>query len=317
MNKEIIDKAKELGFDLIAFSSHSIEKHNIEHFNKWINNSLNGSMQYMEKIEPREDIQQILTGAKTVISLATNYYYDQEPLKKDNGRIARYAYGRDYHKIIKKRLIILEKFLKEKFPEEKSKSYVDTGPILERAYASQSGLGFIGKNSCLITKEFGSWVFLSELITTIKFETTDPIQGDQSFAICGSCRLCIDSCPTKAILRPGVIDANKCISYLTIENKGEINDKFQESIKESKRVFGCDICQEVCPHNADSKQVTNLEFKQKIAGDQLDVKKVLKIKDEKEFINTFAGSPLMRAKLTGLKRNSEIILKSSKRQNKQ
>lgn len=317
MNIEIINKAKELGFDLIAFSSPSLEKHNIEHFNQWLKGSLNASMQYMEKIEPRKDIQQILTGAKTVISLATNYYYDQNPLKKDHGRIARYAYGRDYHKIIKKRLIILEKFLQEKYPEEKSKSYVDTGPILERAYARQSGLGFIGKNSCLISKEFGSWIFLSELITTIKFETNNPIKDDQSFAICGSCRLCIDACPTKAIIAPGVIDANKCISYLTIENKGNIDEDFKESIKNSKRVFGCDICQEVCPHNAESKQVINSEFKQKIAGDQLDLKKVLKIKDQKEFINTFAGSPLMRAKLTGLKRNSEVLLQSSKRQNKQ
>ncbi len=169
-------------------------------------------------------------------------------------------------------------------------------------------MGFIGKNSCLITKDFGSWVFISEIITTIDFETK--IKKENSsypFSICGSCRLCIDACPTGAIIAPGVIDSNKCLSYHTIENKGEIPQKIQQAIKTTKRVFGCDICQEVCPHNQCPIISKDADLVKKIAGDQVDADKIIKMKDDQEFLDTFAGSPLMRAKLKGLKRNCKNI----------
>lgn len=323
LNKLIFEFAKKIGFDLVGFTDTNLEKENISTLKKWLKKGCPGEMTYMHdkgKTAARADLDKILPGAKSVVVLGMNYYQNQEPRAEGFGRVARYAFGRDYHKIIWKKLGELENFIQktaeEYLPEFKvqTASYIDTGPILERALAVQAGLGVIGKNSNLITKEFGSWVFLAEIITNLDLCATSQKTSKPStkapFSACGKCERCIRACPTKAIIAPGVIDARRCISYLTIENKGEIPEKYARKIAETKRIFGCDICQEVCPHNfSRQKPTTNKDLlKPKIAGDQIELKKILKIKTDKEFLQLFAGSALMRAKKTGLIRNVKAVI---------
>jgi len=310
MRQQIINFAKSLGFDLVGFSPSKIESKYLEAFDEWIEKGNEGEMSYMRKIEQRRDLTQILPGAKSVIVLALNYYREQEDVKEGEGKVARYAYGRDYHKIITKKLKMLVKFLEEIAPEHKHRAYVDTGPILERALAEQAGIGVIGKNACLITPEFGSWVFISEIITTLElaFEVA-PSPFKIKTHPCGNCRKCIDACPTGAIIAPGVIDSRLCISYLTIENKDKIPPELAEIIRKTKRLYGCDICQEVCPHNgAREKITTHGELTMpKIAGSELNLDEVLAIKSSEDFLQKFAGSPVMRAKREGLARNAKVV----------
>lgn len=341
LRQKISDYARSIGFDLVGFSPAKIQEKYLSAFENWLKEGHAADMEYMQKIEQRRDMTKVLTGAKSVIVLAMNYYHKQESLTPDHGRVARYAYGRDYHKIIGKKLKQLEKFImgEAELPlsaNPLTKSYVDTGPVMERALAEQAGLGRIGKNGCLITKEFGSWVFLSEIITTLDLNFSSPpdsptpqnpspgithdsspaISSDRwsnpqekSFNVCGNCRKCITSCPTGAIIAPGVVDSRLCISYLTIENKKKIPPKLAKLIKKTQRLFGCDICQEVCPHNhARQRTSTNTELSTpKIGTDEIPLKSVQQIKTDEQFLKTFAGSPLMRAKTKGLKRNAEII----------
>lgn len=322
MNKEELkNKIRELaqkeGFDLVGFSKAKIDEKYLKAFGDWLEEGREGGMLYMRKIEQRRDLTTLLPGAKAVIVLITNYYNEQEPLKEGSGRVARYAYGRDYHKVIGKKLKNLQKMIKEWAPESESKAYVDTGSILERALAEQAGLGRIGKNSCLITEDFGSWVFISEIITTLDLAPSAPqLQKTafnnpeaNSFNVCGGCTRCITACPTGAIIAPGVVDARLCISYLTIENKGDIPPRLAKVLKKSKTLFGCDICQEVCPHNQKRQTPTSHASLRdpKIAGDQLPLAKIQSIRNDEQYLKNFAGSPLMRAKKEGLKRNAEAL----------
>lgn len=367
LRQKISDYAKEIGFDLVGFSPAKIEEKYLVAFDDWLENGREGSMEYMKKIEQRRDLTKILPGAKSVIVFAMNYYHEQPALKRGHGHVARYAYGRDYHKVIGKKLKMVEKFIMGAAPLPLlTKSYVDTGPILERALAEQAGLGRIGKNSLLITEKFGSWVFLSEIITTLdlnlspvklfgmthssidtsqsaksslgrisnpqnRLSTGEPESltssrwsspAQKSFNVCGNCTRCMTACPTGAIIAPGVVDARLCISYLTIENKKKIPAKLAKIIKKTKRLYGCDICQEVCPHNSARQRskidsTSTIESQQNsldglftsIAGDSLDIKKVLTktCSSDDTFLKTFAGSPVMRAKRKGLKRTAKIF----------
>lgn len=310
---KIQNKSKEIGFDLIGFAKAKAGHSHVRAFKAWLNKDLNAGMKYMEKSEQRENLELILPEAKTVISLAVNYYYNQNLPEDDQYLTARYAYGRDYHKIIGKWLKELGKFIEELIPEVKYKAYVDTGPILERSFAEKAGLGVIGKNSCLITSEFGSWVLLSEIILDKEIKPPEPEtpaprdklqKSDKPFNVCGACTRCIDACPTGAIIAPGVIDAKKCLSYLTIEHKGKIPAKYLKIIEKTKRAFGCDICQEVCPHNQKRQRIhTHPEFRQKIAGEFLSKKEISRLKTDEDFLEKFAGSPLMRPKRQGLQKN--------------
>lgn len=320
---QIENFAKNLGFDLVGFTAPEIPAKNATAFRNWLKKGFAGNMDYMsesERTKKRLNPSKILDGAKTVIVLGMNYYKVQEPLQKGRGRVARYAYGRDYHKIIGKKLRELEKFINEIAAKNLlgkkvfAKSYVDTGPILERALAEKAGIGVVGKNCCLITRDFGSWVFLAEIFTNLNLANKPSSLGKTApgqkgnFPSCGQCMRCKNACPTGAIISPGVIDARKCISYLTIENKRAIPKKLAKIIARSGRLFGCDICQEVCPHNISrQKPTTHLELMNpKIAGDQLDLQKILSIKNDAEFLKIFAGSPLMRTKLKGLRKNVRL-----------
>lgn len=314
--------AREIGFDVVGFSRAKVEQKYIDAFKKWLSMKHEGQMDYLgetRRLEQRMDMTKILPGAESVVVVAMNYYRPQAPLKHGHGRVARYAYGRDYHKIMGKKLRKLARFIQEYgaayFPEKnvKTKSFVDVGPVMERALAEQAGVGVIGKNSCLITKDFGSWVLLGEVITTLPLTFQIPennsLARTMPFSSCGSCRRCIQACPTGAIIAPGVVDSRLCISYLTIEHKGKIPARLKGIIKKTRRLFGCDICQEVCPHNTSrQKTTTHSELTSPaIATDELFLRTVKEIHTDSLFHRKFAGSALKRAKRTGLKRNASTI----------
>ncbi|MFA6550663.1 MAG: tRNA epoxyqueuosine(34) reductase QueG, partial [Candidatus Gracilibacteria bacterium] len=246
----------------------------------------------------RADPSKILPGAKSIICLATNYFNSVEPrLHEDGVKIARYAWSKNYHKIIEKRLKRFEEFIKKLAPKAKIKRYVDTGPFLERYYASQAGLGFIGKNNCLITREFGSFVFLAEIITDLALLPDKPSRSSPS---CGTCTRCIDACPTGA-LKPHNLDARKCISYLTIESKKPFPKSLRAKIK--PWIFGCDMCQNACPHNVRATPTKNPDFALAAPLRTLTLSQLRAIKTEDEFKDLFAGTSLIRAKFKGMKRN--------------
>jgi epoxyqueuosine reductase len=299
-NQIVIEKAIALGFDLVGFAKAEILDDEIEKLESWLGNGFQASMFYMEKnLEKRKNIKKILPSAKSVISLALNYYTPESfTNEKDKGKISRYAWGKDYHLIIWQKLDELETSLKEINPDFESLSYVDTGSVMDKVWAVRAGIGWMGKHTNVINKEYGSWFFIANIITNYDFEYSKQVPD-----FCGECTACIDACPTDAIVSKYIVDANKCISYQTIENKNEIPSDLKG--KFDNWIFGCDICQDVCPWNIKFSQLTtdsdfhpkNKEFTHKEIAEM----------DDQEFKNRFADSPLKRAKLKGLKRNSKFV----------
>jgi len=302
-NEIVTDIAKETGFDLVGFTGADELSEETEKLQEWLNNKHQAGMAYMERnLEKRRDVRNILPDAKSVISLALNYYTDEKHSGlPENGKVSRYAWGTDYHYIIWEMLDTLIKKLKELDPEFEAVTYVDTGPVMDKVWASRAGLGWIGKHSNLITKEFGSWVFLSTVITNYEFRYSGLVTDH-----CGSCRRCIDACPTGAITKEYIVDANRCISYLTIENKGEIGqEEFEGKFK--GWLFGCDICQEVCPWNIKFPKLSHEDkFYPENGNREINLNEVL-LMESAEFKRRFMRSPISRAKLKGLKRNAEFL----------
>lgn len=293
---------EDAGFDLIGFSSARLPEKYGQAMGRWVENGYAGGMEYMSRdAHRRSEPDKSLPGAKTVISLAVNYFHPEDE-KPDYpaGKIARYAYGADYHKVIEKKLKKLSLYISQLSAGAKVKAYVDTGPVLEKAFAKEAGLGFFGKNTNIITRNYGSWVFLASLLTDLELEFDAPHTG-----ACGSCRICIDACPTGALLGDYQLDARRCISYLTIESKDEHPDELKKGIGEW--AFGCDICQSVCPYNFRAKTTTQPElYANKRAGSWLNLEEIGRM-DEDAFSVTFQGSPLKRSKLTGLRRNAKTV----------
>ena len=303
-NDIVIDKAKSLGFDLVGFAKVDVLTEEMHNLNKWLSSGYQSGMKYMERnLDKREDVKNILPDAKSVISLATNYYTNENySNKKDHGKVSRYAWGKDYHLIIWKKLDKLENELKKIDPNFNCKTYVDTGPVMDKVWAKKAGLGWLSKNTNIINKNLGSWIFLSTIITNYEFEYNEQIED-----LCGDCTACIDSCPTQAIVQPYVVDSNKCISYLTIENKDEISDNFIG--KFDNWIFGCDICQDVCPWNIKfSTETSEKSFLQVDGNKEIKLKKILKM-EQVEFKKRFENSPIKRSKLKGLKRNADHLKK--------
>ena len=243
-NQIVIQKVKAIGFDLVGFAEADILKGESEKLQQWLEKKYHAGMDYMgSNFEKRKDVKRILPNAKSVISLGLNYYTpDSYSNDKAVGKISRYAWGKDYHLIIWAMLDELEEELKKIDPQFESISYIDTGPVMDKAWAVHAGIGWLGKHTNVINREIGSWFFIANLITNYEFEYNEQIPD-----FCGSCTACIDACPTDAIIQEYVVDANKCISYLTIENKKEIPEEFKS--KFDNWLFGCDICQDVCPWN--------------------------------------------------------------------
>lgn len=306
--KQLIqDQAIGLGFDIVRFTDSEPLTKDGKFYQQWLEEGNHADMKWMENGQnKRWQPKAVLASAQSVICLATNYYQPaQEDLKPGFGRVANYAHGRDYHKIVAKKLKRLQRFLYQKWPDSENKAYVDTGPVLEKALAQKAGIGFVGKNTLVISKEFGSWVFLSEIITSLKISPDELLPP---YGSCGTCRRCIDACPTGA-LTEYKLDARKCISYHTIENRGEIPPEIAKNL--AGNLFGCDICQQVCPHNCRAQKTKEEAFKYRIAGDQLELSEVLEIKTKEEFDQRFAGSPIRRAKLEGLQRNARLLQKNN------
>lgn len=300
-SEEIKQCAFSLGFDAcgICRATDSGEE---ERYMQWLAENGNVGMEYMARnIDKRLDPRLLVEGAKSVISIALNYY-PHEKLPEEVPQFAYYAYGKDYHDVVRGKLSLLFEFIKSRYPDVTGRYFSDSAPVLERFWASQAGLGFIGKNTLLIIPGKGSYFFLGELIIDMELDYDSPI-----FRNCGKCRRCLDACPTGAIERPHYLNANKCISYQTIENKGEISHTVLPLL--SNNVYGCDICQKVCPWNRYAWPHTTPGF---IPSDEflsLDLKKLIEM-DEEDYRRIFCKSAVKRAKFSGLKRNMVAISKT-------
>jgi epoxyqueuosine reductase len=297
------------GFDLCGIASPDLIPQARERYYQWLKAGYHGEMTYLAK-EPirRSDPRLLLEGARSVIMLALNYYQpNATDIPEGYGRVSRYARGRDYHEVIEHKMRDLISNIgnsQDKGEAPVFRYFVDYGPMLERAYAEKAGLGYIGKNGMLISRQYGSWIILSEILTDLELEFDD--QYAVNHGRCSTCRQCIDSCPTGAIVADGVVDATRCISYLTIERPSDIPKVLGEQM--GSLVFGCDICQEVCPHNGRAVLTKHEEFlSPNGVGEFLDTRKVLSLRSRGEFLNLTAGTPLTRPRLDGLQRNARIV----------
>ena len=296
----IKSEAKRLGFSHTGISSACFLEQEAPRLEKWLKNNMHGNMSYMERnFDKRLDPRLLVDGAKSVVSFVLNYFPEAKQIDPEAPKISRYAYGKDYHQVIKEKLFQLLNFIRENIGEVNGRAFVDSAPVLDKAWAQKSGLGWIGKNSNLINPKNGSYFFIAELILDIELEPDLPITD-----YCGTCTKCIDACPTQAIIKPYVVDGSKCISYFTIELK----DAFPESLKNNfdDWVFGCDVCQEVCPWNRFSKPTQEPAFHPREG--LLEMSKSDWYEITKDVFNkVFKDSAVQRTGFEGLKRNLEFL----------
>ena len=303
---EIKSKARELGFDLCGIAPAS-DYPELKFFREWLDRGYAGGMAYLNRsADRRADVRNVIPSAKSVVVTATVYNTDRpysiESRNPTQAHIARYAWGDDYHDIIGERMGTLLDWMRATSTEPfEARAYVDTGPVQERVYAQYAGIGWIGKNTCVISAERGSWIFLAEIICSLDLECDRP-----AFDQCGTCTLCIEACPTKAIVAPGVLDSNRCISYLTIEHRGDIPEEFRDAI--GTRVYGCDICQEVCPWNAMPPVSDDPAWQPRDAWDGVTVGD-LAARSDVELRAAMRGSAMKRTKVAGLRRNLALAPK--------
>ncbi|WP_271392412.1 tRNA epoxyqueuosine(34) reductase QueG [Aequorivita sinensis] len=295
----IKSEAKRLGFLSCGISKAAFLEEEAPRLEKWLNNNMNGEMGYMENhFDKRLDPTVLVPGSKSVISLLLNYYPTQIQ-NPDSYKISKYAYGTDYHFIIKDKLKELMHFISEEIGEVNGRAFVDSAPVLDKAWAAKSGLGWIGKHSNLLTKQSGSFYFIAEVIVDLDLEYDNPVTDH-----CGTCTACIDACPTNAIVADRVVDGSKCISYFTIELKNEI--PISEKGKFQDWMFGCDICQDVCPWNRFSKPHNEPLFNphpELLSMTKKDWEEIT----EDVFREIFKKSAVKRTKYTGLTRNIQFL----------
>ena len=298
-----------LGFDLVGIGPAAGFGEESELFEKWIDRGYAGEMKYLERGLPsRKEIGRILEGARSIVSCALNYNTENprstEVRGDGRGWISRYAWGDDYHDVMDAMLGELARYVKDVSPKDAAaRTYVDTGPVLEKAHAGRSGVGWLGKNTCLINQRAGSWLFLGEVITDAELEFDAPA-ADR----CGACTRCIDACPTEAIVEPYVLDARKCVSYLTIELKGNIPRELREGVENN--VFGCDVCQDVCPWNRDALFTPKESFLPRRGLVAPELGRLMELSRE-DFSEVFRKSPVKRAKRRGFVRNVLVAVGNS------
>ncbi len=323
---QIKEEARRLGFDAVGIArlppplptipfppaqntiSHTEESITLqlwERLKKWLDLGFHGTMEWLAK-DPkrRSNPEEVLPGCQSLVVVGMNYYTDHTPDEsKGAGRIARYAWGKDYHGFMKDRLRQLENFLHSHVPDIQTRSYVDTGPIMEKPWAQEAGIGWIGKHTNIVSTEFGSWLLLGEILTTLPLDCDEPAMD-----LCGTCSLCIQACPTGAIVEPYLLDAERCISYLTIEYRGRADDMPAGLRKKiGNRIFGCDDCLDICPFNVNAKVTTEAGFQPFPWTLHPQLPELANLtKDEFQSLTT--GSPLRRPKHEGFSRNVQIGL---------
>ena len=297
--------AKELGFDGFGVTR-GLPSKSIENYKEWLNLDYQGEMSYMSRnAEKRSSLDAVLSRVQSVVCLRTNYMTEDKNMnfihEKDRGDFSLYALNEDYHEVLIQKHKKLEKKIKEEFKGCRTKIYIDTGPILEKPLAQSAGLGWVGKHTNLITEHIGSYYFISEILVDVALEDSEP-----SLDKCGTCRSCIDICPTKAIVAPYILDARKCISYLTIELKGVIPIEFRKAM--GNHIYGCDDCQVVCPWNSFAVKTDEESFRAQDGSFQLI--ELIRLNDE-GFRKRFKKSPVKRTKRRGLLRNVAVALGNS------
>lgn len=296
----IKEYARELGFGACGFSKAEMLHRDREFLRKWLDNGLNAAMQYMDNhFEKRVDPTKLVEGAKSVISVVYNYFPQRQQEHAEAPVLSKYAYGIDYHFVLKEKLKNLLNYIQENIQQVDGRVFVDSAPVLDRAWAARSGIGWIGKNTNLIVPKLGSFVFIGEIILDLELEYDKPIEDR-----CGSCTKCISACPTNALVMPYTLDSNRCISFLTIENKGEIPEKYKGKFQ--NRVYGCDICQDVCPWNSNHAPTDEDAFKPHPKLLDLHNQDWNEL-DEETYREVFKKSAVKRAKFGGLRRNIDFL----------
>jgi epoxyqueuosine reductase len=303
----IKDKARGLGFDACGIAPAG-DLPELSFLRKWLDRGYEGEMAYLSRsANRRADVRHVLPTARTVIVTGTNYNtnrpYSTECREAGRGHIARYAWGDDYHEVILSRLQSLLAWMRDVSLEPfDARVYVDTGPVQERVYARHAGIGWIGKNTCVINQELGSWLFLGEIICSLPLNVDVPAL-DQ----CGTCSLCLEACPTQALIEPGVLDSTRCVSYLTIELRNEMPEALQPAV--GAHIYGCDVCQEVCPWNALAPASDDPAWQPRAVWDAVDVA-TLAAMSEDALEAAIEGSAMRRAKVAGLHRNIDVVLRN-------
>jgi epoxyqueuosine reductase len=313
---QIKKKALQLGFAKVGIALPENLETELDHLQQWLARGFHGEMKWMER-DPaqRTDPRLFWPQARSVIVVAVNYYTPHEHEASTargsgwvdspaTGKVSRYAWGDDYHDIVGDKLRELLSWIKDQWPEAEGKICVDIQPVMDKAWAARAGLGWIGKHTNLITNEFGSWVFIGELLLNLDLEPDQTGVADQ----CGSCTLCLDACPTNALIQPYVLDANLCISHATIESRSsEIRAEVAEHLE--GWLYGCDICQDVCPWNQMTPVTNEARFEPREGQVNASLSEIMKLTSE-DYASRFRGSAIKRAKLAGLQRNSRALLHS-------
>jgi len=306
---QIRQQARELGFELVGIVPAAPLHSEQERLREWLARGYHGNMSWLARDpEKRTDPVKIFPAARSVIVVALNYYTpEQHFASPDTGKVSRYAWGDDYHDVVGNKLRDLLSWIQAHIPTATGKTCVDIQPMMDKAWAVRAGLGWIGKHTNLITTELGSWVFIGELITNLDLEYDQEIIEDH----CGTCTLCLEACPTDAIVEPYVVDSNKCISYATIElREPEIPGPVAAHLE--GWFYGCDICQDVCPWNRFAQNTSEASFAPRPGNVNADLSAVFELTAD-EYAERFRGSAMKRAKLTGLQRNALVLLESNRR----
>lgn len=303
-SQRIKEKSFELGCDKIGIVPANALTDEREKLEEWLRRGYHAEMRWMERDpEKRTDPRLLLPSARSVVVVVVNYF---TPHKHENsnstGKVSRYAWGDDYHDVVGEKLKALLAFIKEEIPDAEGKVCVDIQPMMDKAWAVRAGFGWIGKHTNLITQDYGSWVFIGELILNLELDY-DTEQTDEH---CGTCTLCIEACPTNAIVEPFVVDSNKCLSHATIELRSEsLPEDIQENL--DGWIYGCDVCQDVCPWNRFQQTTNEKRFEPREGNVNADLEVLMNLTHE-EYVSRFRKSAMKRAKLSGLKRNAETLL---------
>ena len=305
---QIKDRAHDIGFQKVGIASAGALTDERERLEEWLRRGFHGEMPYMARDpKQRTDPRDLFPEARSVVVVALNYYTPHQHVDNAGaGKISRYAWGDDYHEVVGEKLRALLTWIKQQWPEADGKVCVDIQPTMDKAWAMRAGLGWMGKHTNVITREYGSWVFIGELLLNLELEYDDEQIADQ----CGSCTLCIDACPTGAIVEPYVVDANLCISHATIESRAPaIRDDVAPNL--DGWLYGCDICQDVCPWNHATPATEESRFEPRVGNVNASLSDIFELTPE-AYASRFRHSAMKRAKLAGLQRNARALLENSR-----